>query len=58
MKNVIQIKIGITINVGVNVKTIIYEKKIKFGVQLHAVAKMVNVYQVLLTIHLLHVMKL
>ena len=42
-KNVIQINGGITINVCVRVKNIMYMKKIIFGILLHAVAKMENI---------------
>ena len=38
-------------------KHIIYLKKILFGILLHVVGKIVNIYQVLLTIHWLLVMK-
>ena len=41
-ENVIQINDGITINAYVNVKNIIYVKKIKFGILLHVVVKMEN----------------
>ena len=41
-KNVIQINGGITINVDVSVKNIIYVKKIIFGILLHVVAKLIN----------------
>ena len=47
--NVIQIKSVITVNVGENEKNIIYVKNI-FGILLHVVVKMLNIYQVLLTI--------
>ena len=49
-ENVIQIKTGITINVDVSVKNIIYVKKITFGILLHVVATMENIWQILLTI--------
>ena len=49
-ENVIQIKSEITINVNDSAKNIIYVKKIIFGILLHVVAKMVNIWQVLLTI--------
>ena len=49
-ENVIQIKTGITINVDVSVKNIIYVKKITFGILLHVVATMENISQILLTI--------
>ena len=42
-KNVIQINGGITINVYVNVKNVMYVEKIKFGILLHVVAKMENI---------------
>ena len=41
-KNVIQIKRGITINVDVSVKNIIYVKKVTFEILLHVVVKIVN----------------
>ena len=49
-ENVIQIKTGITINVDVSVKNIIYVKMITFGILLHVVATMENIWQILLTI--------
>ena len=52
-ESVILIKSGIMINVDVSVKiwkNILCVKKIIFGILLHAVVKMVNTYQVLLTI--------
>ena len=49
-ENVIQIKSEITINVNDSAKNITYVKKIIFGILLHVVAKMVNIWQVLLTI--------
>ena len=42
-KNVIQINGGITINVDVSVKNIIYVKKIMFGIQLNVIMKMENI---------------
>ena len=57
-KNVIQIKSGIMINVNVSVKNIIYVKKILFGILLHVISKMVNIYQILMTIQSLHKLKL
>ena len=53
VENVVQIKIGITINICVSAKiqkNIICAKRIIFGVLLHPVAKMVNFKQVLLMI--------
>ena len=49
-KNVIQIIGGITINVNVSVKNIIYVKKIIFEILQHVVAKTVNIWQILLSI--------
>ena len=42
-KKVIQINGGIMINVDVNVKIIIYVKKIMFGILLHGIVKMENI---------------
>ena len=42
-QNVIQINGGITINVDVSVKNIIYVKMIMFGVLLHVIVKMENI---------------
>ena len=53
VENVIQIKSGITINVGASVKflkNIVCAKKIIFGILLHVVEKMVNIQKALLTI--------
>ena len=47
VENVIQIKSGIMINVDASAKNI-YVKKIILGIILHAVAKMVNIQQLLL----------
>ena len=47
IENVIQNKSGITINVDVSVKNIIYAKKIIFAILLHVVMKMVNIQQIL-----------
>ena len=38
---------GITINVDVSVKNIIYVKKIMFGILLHVIVKIENILQVL-----------
>ena len=43
VENVIQIKHGIMINVGANVKNMIYMKKIIFEIFLHVVVEMVNI---------------
>ena len=42
-QNVIQLNGGITINVDVSVKNIIYVKKIMFGILLHVIVKMENI---------------
>ena len=39
-ENVIQINVGITINVDVSVKNVMYAKKIISGILLHVVVKM------------------
>ena len=41
--NVIQINGGITVNVDVSVKNIMFVKKIIFGILLHVVVKMENI---------------
>ena len=43
VENVIQINGGITINVDVSVKSIIYVKEILLGILLHVVGKMGNI---------------
>ena len=43
IQNVIQIRIGIIINIDASVKSIIYVKKIIFKTLLHVVVKMVNI---------------
>ena len=42
-QNVIQINVGMTINVNMSVKNIVYVKKIIFGILLHAIVKMENI---------------
>ena len=42
-KNVIQINGGITINVDVSVKNIIYVKTIMFGILLHVIVKVEDI---------------
>ena len=42
-KNVIQINGGITINVDVSVKNIIYVKNVILGILLHVIMKMENI---------------
>ena len=50
IENVIQIKSGIIINVDASAKSITHVKKIKLEILLHVVVKLVNIWQVLLTI--------
>ena len=50
VKNLIQIKIGIIINVDVSVENIICVKQIIFRILQHVVVKMVNNSQILLMI--------
>ena len=57
-ENIIQVKSGKTMNVDVNMKTIIYVKNTIFGILIHVVVKIESFYQVLSMIHWLHVMKL
>ena len=57
-ENVIQINGGITINVDVNVKNVIYVKKIMFRTLVHVVVKMENIEQVLWAIQQLWMMTL
>ena len=42
-QNVSQVNGGITTNVDVSVKKIIYVKKIMFGILLHVIVKMENI---------------
>ena len=42
-ENVIQINGGITINVNVSIKNVMYAKKIMFGILLHVIVKMENI---------------
>ena len=42
-ENVIQVSGGITINVDLSLKNIVYVKKVIFGILLHVIAKMVNI---------------
>ena len=46
-QNLIQIIGRVMINVDASVKNIIYVKKIMFGILLHVIAKMENIWQVL-----------
>ena len=45
------------INADVSVKNIVYVKKILFGILLHVIAKMENIYQALWMIQRLQMMK-
>ena len=57
-ENVIQINGRITKNVNVNVKNIMYVKKIMFGILLNVIVKMENVQQIPWIIQQLRMMKL
>ena len=57
-ENIIQINDGIMINVNVIAKIIMYAKKIMFGILLHVIVKMDNIYQVLWMIQQLCMLKL
>ena len=57
-ENVIQINGEKMIDVDMSVKKANYVKKIIFGILLHVVVKMENIYPVLLMIQRLRVMKL
>ena len=46
-ENVIQINGGITINLDASLKSIIYVKKIIFGILVHVFVTIENIYQVL-----------
>ena len=46
-KNVIEINSGISININVSVKNVMYVEKIILGILLHEVAKTENIQQVL-----------
>ena len=46
-EDVIQNNCGITINVDLSVKNVMYVKKIIFGILLHVFARIENMYQVL-----------
>ena len=59
VKNVTEIKSGIKGNVVIaKTEKKRCVKKIIYGIDLNVIVKMVNIYQVLLTIHLLGVIKL
>ena len=57
-ENIIQINDGIMINVNVIAKIIMDAKKIMFGILLHVIVKMDNIYQVLWMIQQLCMLKL
>ena len=46
-ENVILINGGITININVSVKNIVYVKEIIFGILLHVFVKMENTWEIL-----------
>ena len=56
-ENAIQINSGIMINVYVSVKNFMQVKKIMFGILLHVIVKMENIWQVLWMIQQLFVTK-
>ena len=56
-ENAIQINSGIMINVYVSVKNFMHVKKIMFGILLHVIVKMENIWQVLWMIQQLFVTK-
>ena len=57
-ENAIQINGGITISFDVNVKTLMYIKKIMFGILVNVFVKMENIQQTLWMIQRLSTMKL
>ena len=57
-ENVIQINDRITIDVSVGVKSVMYVIKIMFGILLHVIVKMENIWLVLWMIQQFLVMKL
>ena len=57
-ENIIQINSGITINIDVTVKNVMYMRKIILGTLLLAVVKMENIWQVLWIIQQLREIKL
>ena len=57
-ENVIEINVGITKNINVIVKSVMYVKKIMFGILLHVAVEMENIFQVLRMIRRLHMLKL
>ena len=57
-ENVIQINDRITIGVSVSVKSVMYVIKIMFGILLHVIVKMENIWLVLWMIQQFLVMKL
>ena len=57
-ENVIQINDRITIDVSVSVKSVMYVIKIMFGILLHVIVRMENIWLVLWMIQQFLVMKL
>ena len=57
-ENVTQINSGITTNVDVSVKNVMYVEKIMFGILLYVTEKMINISRIFWMIQWLSVMKL
>ena len=57
-ENVTQINSGITTNVEVSVKNVMYVEKIMFGILLYVAEKMINISRIFWMIQWLSVMKL
>ena len=57
-ENVTQINSGITTNVDVSVKNVMYVEKIIFGILLYVAEKMINISRIFWMIQWLSVMKL
>ena len=57
-ENVTQINSGITTNVDVSVKNVMYVEKIMFGILLYVAEKMINISRIFWMIQWLSVMKL
>ena len=57
-KNLVQINGGITINIDVSIKNVMYVKNVIFGILLNKVVKMDNIKKVLWIIQQLIVVKL
>ena len=57
-ENVTQINSGITTNVDVSVKNVMYVEKIMFGILLYVAEKMINISRIFWMIQWLSMMKL